>query len=357
MSLLRIEGFEGFGTTTGSGGAAAVKSGLEAKYISALAGGSGPRIWAGWGNGYSIALGPDGSADLNWFNIPFGSSLSTVYCGMAVRPRKNYNSFVTAFPLFSIYDSANATTHTTVWIVERSTLRVTLHESATTPLVVVPGALLPAHWAYIEYKVVIHDTTGAIIIKVNGDEVANVTGLDTRNGTPTSATHLKIWGIDADSDTQDGCYCYDDVYIDDAAFLGPIKVEQLLPNGDTADEDWALSTGVDSYALIDENPKNDDTDYISSGTTTDKTLCDLGALAYLASNIKGVQINVDCKVDTGTVSLIPKIKSNVTEAGTTRGVSTTTYKTESQMFVNDPDTAGAWSVSAVNAAQAGVEVG
>ena len=357
MALLRLEGFEGFGTTTGSGGAAAVKAGLQAKYTTSLVSGSGPRIWPGWGSGYCATFGPDTSADNNYILIPFGSSLSTVYCGFAFRPRKN---IVNPAFLFGMWNSGSSVYHTICWLVDNSTLAVRLYDGSTQPIstaTVAYNACRQGCWTYIEYKVVIHDTTGSVSIRINGIEIFNVGSLDTKYGNSTDASHLKLFGVNGDSDTQDGCNCFDDVYIDSSEFLGPIHIEQILPDGDTADEDWACSAGSDSFALINENPKDDDTTYISSATTTDKTLCDMGALAYLAANIKGLQVNVACKVDTGTVNLIPKIKSGASEGtGATRGVSSTSYITEAAVFETDPAD-GAWTPTTINTMLTGVEVG
>lgn len=359
MAILLLEGFEGLGTTTGSGGSTDVKNGLDYKYNNLWTGGTGPRIWEGWGgNGYSLSLGSDGSADQHYVQLPFGSNLSTIYIGFAFRPRV---TLLTSTPLFGMWNEGNSVYNTIAYLMNNGSIRIQGTNFGSSPLTaatVAVDACRPGNWSYIEYKVVIASGTGgSVIMRVNGVEVFNVTGIDTQE-TGTTASHLRLFGMDGDADTQNGQGCFDDVYISDSAFLGPIKIEHILPNGDTADEDFTLSTGADSYALIDDNPVDDDTTYIESNTPTDKTLVDLAALTYIASDVKAVQVNLTSKVDTGTMNQIPKVKSGTTEgSGTTQGISTTTYKTTKHVFETNPDTAAAWAVSEVNGMQAGVEVG
>lgn len=359
MAILLLEGFEGLGTTTGSGGSTAVQTALDYKYINSWSGGTGPRIWEGWGgNGYSLSLGSDGSADQHYVSLPFGSNLGTVYIGFAYRPRAN---LLTSSPLFGMWESGIGVYNTFAYIMNNGSVKIQLTNFGSLPLTsatVAVDACRPGTWSYIEYKVVIaFGTGGSVIMRINGIEVFNVTGIDTQESGST-ASHLRLFGMDGDADTQNGQGCFDDVYISDSGFLGPIKIEHILPNGDTADEDFTLSTGADSYALLDDNPIDDDTTYIESNTSTDKTLVDLAALTYITSDVKAVQVNLTSKVDTGTMNQIPKVKSGTTEgSGTTQGISTTTYKTTKHVFKTNPDTTAAWTVSEVNGMQAGVEVG
>ena len=359
MAILLLEGFEGLGTTTGSGGSTNVQTGLDYKYVNSWSGGTGPRIWEGWGgNGYSLSLGSDGSADLHYVSLPFGSNISTIYIGFAYRPRVN---LLTSSPLFGMWNAGASVYNTYAYVLNNSAIRIQTTNFGSVPLTsatTAPNACRPGSWSYIEYKVVIASGTGgSVIMRINGVEVFNVTGIDTQE-TGTVASHLRLFGMDGNSDTQNGQGCFDDVYISTSDFLGPIKIESILPNGDTADEDFTLSSGSDSYALIADDPIDADTSYIESNTSTDKTLVDLAALTYIASDVKAVQVNLTSKVDTGTMNQIPKVKSGSTEgSGATQGISTTSYATTTQVFETNPDTTAAWAVSEVNGMQAGVEVG
>ena len=160
-------------------------------------------------------------------------------------------------------------------------------------------------WYYVEMKVVIHQTTGSVEVRLNGVTVINVTGVDTRCGTLTGGTatvdtiHLgKGYGPTAYQG-------FDDVYVSDSEFLGDIGVHCLLPTGNGFHSELLGSDGnsTDNYALVDEAP-GATADYVGSSTDNQKDTYIFSNLAPAAGTVKGVQLSaLAMKTDAGSRSI------------------------------------------------------
>jgi hypothetical protein len=124
----------------------------------------------------------------------------------------------------------------------------------------------------------------------------------------------------------------------------------LFPNGDTAEADWAKSTGTTGYTLIDEhNP--DDTDYIYSTAVGDLSEFDLEDLPEEITYIRGLGIHQRLsKSDSGAA---------FTKAGM-KSVAATTDAAERPITVAptywrdtvdvDPNSSARWTRASLNAA-------
>lgn len=111
-------------------------------------------------------------------------------------------------------------------------------------------------------KYVIADGTGgSATVQIDGKQVINVTGVDTRNGGTTGLISRYFWTTAASG----GVFVFlDDFYMGnlsgDAPYntlLGDCRVETLLPNGNGDSSQWVGSDGnsTDNYALVDDtNP-------------------------------------------------------------------------------------------------------
>jgi hypothetical protein len=75
--------------------------------------------------------------------------------------------------------------------------------------------------------------------------------------------------------------------------------------------------------------------------------------------IVGVQINTDCRdTDLNAFNVKTQIKSGGTEsAGAAQAITLTNYVTTTRVSETDPNTSSAWTATAINAVQFGVEVG
>lgn len=232
-----------------------------------------------------------------------------------------------------------------------------------TNLVSSSAVLTNATWYHVAVKVTISDTVGKIDVEVDGDSViSTAANLDTSQGGNNTVDAITIDRLSSSNAR------YDDLYICNGAasgisgipnndFLGVVRADLVLPDSDTATEDWTLSTGADSFALIDEATPNGDTDYISSDVTTDKTQVGMAALpGTVGSTIFGVQVSSTAKMDAaGSASYRNGIHSNTSDANGADNTLTEAYLGYADVFQADPDGGAAWTSTKINAAEVFVE--
>ncbi len=334
MSLLFIDGFDHY-----ADGDIAKKYSAEA--YGALRAGYGRRGGNAWyqSNGYGYARKA----------IP---SSATIIAGFAWQPTANGADFnIIAFntrdgsnniQVCLCYNSANK-------LEARASGRSgTLYGTSADPLTL-------SSFVYVEIKIYHHASAGTVEVRVDGVAVITATGLNT--GAAVSSVEL-------------GCNDYSAPYIhicdyyvcNDAGsvnndFLGDCRVDTLFPTSDGAYGEFTPSAGADHYALVDEATPSL-SDFVYSSTVGHRDTYGFGDLTGLASpEVKGVQVVGDVlKSDAGSLSVATMVRSGTTdEVGATYAPSTTELFLP-QIFETDPNTASAWTESAVNALEAGLKV-
>lgn len=115
-------------------------------------------------------------------------------------------------------------------------IHVTRGVSTNTPVEIgatAPGVLTVGTFNFIELKVTVSDTVGAVELRVNGVQVLALSGVDTRNGGNASINGLAIGGSVATNVTT----YFDDLYVCDTTgtenndFLGDVRIEPFFPSG------------------------------------------------------------------------------------------------------------------------------
>jgi hypothetical protein len=216
-------------------------------------------------------------------------------------------------------------------------------------------------WNYIEVYVLISNTagTGRVVVRVNNDSTGwiDFTG-DTCSNTNEYANVINIGCIDTNLN-----HYTDDLYICDGAgsvnnnFLGDCRVDTILPSGAGSTTQFTPSAGS-NYACVDENPPNEDTDYVESSTLNHVDTYAFADIAHTPTGIFGVQINMDVKKDDAGdrwIASITKSGSSGNVAGTAKTLSTG-QTIHSQVVELDPDTAALWTKAGINAAEFGIKV-
>ena len=206
---------------------------------------------------------------------------------------------------------------------------------------------------YFEFKVKINNTTGSVVIRVNEQEKLNLSNIDTQNTANAYANRIQIGGYFGIK--------IDDLYICDGDgttnndFLGDVRVCALFPNGADVSE-WTPSAGA-NYECVDDNPANDDTDYVSSSTANQIDTYALSDLPAFTGDIKGVQALLCArKDDAGTRQIAQVIKPDATNhVGTTRELADN-YTYYRELWENNPDTTNPWTISEINSLKAGVKM-
>lgn len=214
---------------------------------------------------------------------------------------------------------------------------------ATTSTGVVADA---SAWYYLECGVVV-SSSGALTIKLNGNTIANITGVDTR---PLGVATINSVGLFSYHPSTD----FDDFYVaygDELKWLGDIRVDALALTANATPQDWTPDTGNAWERL------NADAGTITGTDVGDKSLFEIADFTPATSAIHAVQLTAKGrKTDAGSRSMALVIKSDATEdVGPDLALSDSTL-TYTRTFETDPDTSGAWTDAALDALQVGVKV-
>lgn len=323
--------------------------------------------WTTWGGTQSISAGTGrrGSASLR----STGGAANYALKGVAVSGATAILGF--AFNgaslggnrIAGIYDGPGAKEH--VYLTANSDGSLSVYRSANT----IPsngtigatllgstaaGLIAAGTFAYLEWKVLLHDTTGTVAVRVNGASALALTGQDTSNG---SLVWSSFWlGSGSSNLTAD----FDDLYVLDGTgaapwndFLGDCRVDARYPTAAGATTGWTPNTGA-NWAAVDDAAPNDDTDYTSAATAglTDTFVVQDAPVTGAA--IYGVQHNLSAKkTDAGSASIAPVIRhSGVDYVGANLNPGTT-YAVLQQIAAVNPGTAAAWTEAGFNAAEFG----
>ena len=324
--------------------------------------------WGKWYIAYNLSAGVSRTGDKG---IAIGENS---YCGFA--PRENLRMIVIGFAirfrtlrasdnerLISIFTGTTYESfyqleleldYTGVFKLYRgSAASGTLLDTGTT-------VIQPYAWYYIELRIYVDDTNGEYELKIDGVTEFSDSTVDTQNdATYNYVSHFLLRqdssaGSPGDNDIDD-VYVRGDTTTNTAGgFLGPVSIKTCRPNANGTDRDWACSTGTDDYALVDEQTYSS-TDYLYDSTDGNQVTmgfenCTAGA------TIKSVILCNWSYISSGAGrDMIPLCRSNGTVyQGSPRKVLDLAYEAFEAYDV-DPDTGSAWTESAFNAAEFGVE--
>lgn len=204
---------------------------------------------------------------------------------------------------------------------------------------------------YVELGVNCHPTNGQIIVRVDGEELINVTNTNTGTG----AQEVTVMGIGGGNTAQ-----YDDLYVsyDDAggiSFFDDVVIQAISPNGAGNYSEW---TGVSStnYENVDEKPASfsdyNETDVVNEIDTF--TFPDL----TFTGTVKGVQIVVYAKksdVEIRAIQGVCRISGTDYLSANTEYLSTAAsfYRF---VWADNPATSAAWTKAEVNSAEFGYKL-
>jgi hypothetical protein len=265
--------------------------------------------------------------------ISLGSSGSWE-CGLALNPDLTLQPFIS--------------THATLFAPGGNGYMTLLGSASPVPLQV-------GTWTYIELRMKCDNSAGTCVVRQNGIERLNLTGLDTML-TATALTRVAL-----------GAYGnlvianIDDLVVMDLngsvnnAFLGDVTISALYPNGVGTTSGWTPSAGS-NYQNVDEATPNDDTDYNSASTLLAKdTYAMQNCMA--GADIKAVQILAavrKAQEGPGKIKLVTRSASTDYD-GAEQSLGGTTYSYLREIREVDPATSQPWTESGWNAAEVGLK--
>lgn len=210
-------------------------------------------------------------------------------------------------------------------------------------------------WIYVECKCFVHDSTGTVEVKVNGEQVLNLTGQDTANGgTPTINgiqvagqglfDDLVIWDLNGSNNTD---------------YLGDVEVEMVLPDGAGNSTQWTNVTGAATHwQAVDESPAVDDlTTYIDTSTNTHLDLFTFANLSSITggSTVLGVQVSAIASVDSGSATIRLVKRPTTVNFNGGNHVLGTGWLNVREIWETDLQAVAAWTDTTFNASEFGVE--
>jgi hypothetical protein len=109
--------------------------------------------------------------------------------------------------------------------------------------------------------------------------------------------------------------------------------------------------------MVNETLYNEDSNYVSSATVGNKDLYDVTDLPFTPSSVYAVKVTWRARKDDATTRTVrANLKSGATTANGATKAMGASYQSYSDVYLTDPNTSAAWTVSAVNAIQVGPEI-
>lgn len=244
-----------------------------------------------------------------------------------------------------------------------STVSVVRGTVTGTVLGTTSATVLAGGFVYLEWKVLLHASSGTVDLRINGSSVLSLTGQNTVNSGGASWTSFTLGHYDGQAGATSGTtqtLDFDDLYVLDGAgaapwntFLGDCRVDAGHPSAAGAVTDWTPSAGA-NYQCVDETAPNDDTDYTTTDTTNDVDTFAVSD-APTAGTIHGVQVLLNMKkTASGACSVAPIVRhAGTNQVGADLNPSSVSYAYFSQIYATNPGTGAAWTIAGFNAAEFG----
>jgi hypothetical protein len=218
------------------------------------------------------------------------------------------------------------------------------------------GQLTLNTYYYIELKAVIHPTAGSAIVRVNGVDVLNLTGVN------TAGTGSAGWDAYALHCGNAGTVTLqlDDLYVFDGSgsaplndFLGDVRVDARVATAAGATTTWTPSTGS-NWQNVDDATPNGDTDYNATFSVPATDTFPVQDAPVPGATLYGVQVSISAKKsDAGAGSLAPVIRHSGTDYAGSDLALGTGYLYVLRVYATNPGTGAAWTEADFNAAEFG----
>lgn len=327
---------------------------------SAMLNGSSSQAWAQVDGGFSLSSANPRTGThclrMTTASTPrtarrvFGDALTEVFCGVALYAHQLPTDEHTV-KIGEMRDQANVA-QITIWLGTDGAIELRRGATSLGRTVPIIGA---GAWQHIEWYAKADNAAGAFELRVDQVTRLNLTGIDT---VQTANVEFSQWAIFADTTDIGRLYDFADFFVNDLTddgspcndFLGDCKSGVLWPNADTAQADFALSTGVTGYALIDEAPPNDTDGLTAPGTTARSDFGVTNPPANLTEVLTARPFIRASKDDAGTCEMAPNLSSGGTEGVVSSQPVATTPSYYDSNVPFDPNTAAPWDLTSLSAA-------
>lgn len=233
---------------------------------------------------------------------------------------------------------------------------VRLFRGSSTQLAVSTQAVAAGSWNYFEVKCTIADSGGIFEVRVNEQVIATYTGDTKYSSTLATACRITFTGKSAK-------YSIHDIYVCDGTgginnnYLGDVRVDTVRPVGAGAYTEFGHQGGASNWDNVDDTAPDAEAGYNFSATPGQRDTFDCSNLASISGSIFGVQANMTMrKDDAGSRTLRAMTRIAATDYEGSNQYMSTDYRIFRQTWDQNPNTASAWTESAINGAEFGYKV-
>lgn len=214
---------------------------------------------------------------------------------------------------------------------------------------------------YIELKATIHNSAGAVVLRIDGENEIVLVGIDTQNTANAYANQVEItfngYLLGARFCGFDDWYICDDTGPSENDFLGAVKIECIFPTGAGANTDFIPSAGA-NWQCVDDATPDDDATYVASATPGDIDTYTFGNLTATSGQVLALVPKLTGrKADLDTRHVKPVVRiAGVDYELTDEFALTIHYAQYSAFSTINPATGLPWTLSDVNGLETGQEV-
>ncbi len=209
-------------------------------------------------------------------------------------------------------------------------------------------------WYLIEAKIVIDNATGIAELKLNGALPLEIDfDGDTQGQAGNTVTKVTLGSYGINNFHVVGYF--DDVVLDDAAWIGDTRIQAIVPTGAGNSSNWTPSAG-NNWDCVEEVPASD-ANYVYTNANDILDTYVMGDLVGGVSEVKCVQVQartVRQGASTPT-NLKLAVRSGGTDYVSGDKAVPASYKSLFNIWETDPATSAAWIVSGVNSAEIGTK--
>ena len=205
---------------------------------------------------FGVGQSAQGNTGSSRLRRDFGVSLTTVIVGMAYR-----FSSPTASAGYSIgfLDSAGAAQLTFIQNTGTGLLEARRGTNAG-PLIGTSSSWIVSNvWHFLEFKVTFNDTTGSILIRLDGVPILDLSNIDTVATGLANARAFYVNGATSQQMFVDDFYICDTTGARNNDFLGDVRIETLRPSGDTTQKDFLCNAAGSLLMIGSSNAVNQPT--------------------------------------------------------------------------------------------------
>lgn len=195
-------------------------------------------------------------------------------------------------------------------------------------------------YVYVEFHCVINAATGSGEVRLNGVQVLTFTNKNTASSGTASCSGVQLIGAGGGA-----TYIHDDVYLNDTTgtanvgFMGPVQLYSGVPIADETPLQWAPSTGVTHYTMVDDVPQQIAT-YVADATVGHADAYEYSFPQAVGYTIPAVQHDLYADLDSGGAGAVGSSVNGAAPA-TSKALSTSPQFLQGHYDTN-PNTGVSW---------------